>query len=89
MLCLGTLPILSVRSRHRKRGPRSEDDADSSDYDTDDEDEAEEERQCSVCLSRRKQIVLNCGHQFCGSCSEGLLLCAMCRTPITHRIKLF
>ena len=53
------------------------------------EDEAEEERQCSVCLSRRKQIVLNCGHQFCGSCSEGLLLCAMCRTPITHRIKLF
>jgi len=53
------------------------------------EEEADEERRCSICLARPKQVALNCGHQFCTGCMEGLKLCAMCRTPITHRITLF
>ncbi|GLV37485.1 hypothetical protein CBL_10549 [Carabus blaptoides fortunei] len=46
------------------------------------------EMRCSVCLGNKKRYALNCGHSFCGSCTERLYdrfqesTCAICRSVI-------
>lgn len=51
--------------------------------------EAEEEKLCDVCMRDAKDTALNCGHRFCGRCAADLTACAICRTEIKARIKLF
>lgn len=44
---------------------------------------------CPVCLTDRKDMAFNCGHQTCRQCGVGLLNCPMCRQLITTRIHLY
>lgn len=34
---------------------------------------------CSICMTRPKNRVWNCGHTYCQECSDGLRICAFCR----------
>lgn len=45
--------------------------------------------QCIICEDRPKEIVFQCGHQCCDSCSRMLDKCHTCRRTISQRIKLF
>jgi hypothetical protein len=50
---------------------------------------AREARLCEICLDNAKDIALNCGHQACVGCAEGLANCHICRQIITIRMKLY
>jgi E3 ubiquitin-protein ligase RGLG len=45
--------------------------------------------ECPVCLTDKKDMAFNCGHQTCRQCSESLTNCPICRQPITTRIRLY
>lgn len=49
----------------------------------------DQQRQCSICLENKKEIVFQCGHQTCHSCSERIQHCHVCRIEIQQRIRLF
>jgi hypothetical protein len=51
--------------------------------------EVREARLCEICLDNSKDIALNCGHQACAGCAEGLVNCHICRQIITARIRLY
>lgn len=44
---------------------------------------------CSVCLKERKTMVfVPCGHyHYCERCSAALDVCAVCKSPVDHKIK--
>lgn len=46
---------------------------------------------CEVCLDRKRDCVLSCGHLFCSSCISGLLekVCPTCRVEIKSVHKVF
>ncbi|XP_059663771.1 E3 ubiquitin-protein ligase RGLG2-like [Cornus florida] len=46
-------------------------------------------RNCPLCLSRKKDLVFGCGHQTCYDCGRDLAFCLICQTCITTRIRLF
>ncbi|KAG7034026.1 E3 ubiquitin-protein ligase RGLG5, partial [Cucurbita argyrosperma subsp. argyrosperma] len=45
-------------------------------------------RICSKCYINEKDLALGCGHQICSVCGEDLILCPICQTHITTRIRL-
>ena len=45
--------------------------------------------ECGICLERPKNMVFQCGHCACATCSEKLKDCHVCRTKITSKHKLF
>ena len=45
--------------------------------------------QCSVCLEAARTTALGCGHVFCDPCAYQLSTCALCRAPVTTRIRLY
>ena len=49
----------------------------------------EEAQTCSICLERKKDIVFNCGHSACETCSRMLKKCQICRRKIEIRIKTY
>jgi len=51
--------------------------------------QGDQQRQCSICLENKKEIVFQCGHQTCHSCSERIQHCHVCRSEIQQRIRLF
>lgn len=44
---------------------------------------------CPVCLTDKKDMAFNCGHQTCRQCSNSLSNCPICRETITQRIRLY
>jgi len=50
---------------------------------------ASRENKCSICLEGPKQIAFSCGHRCCHVCSQKIITCHSCRTPIIQRIRLF
>jgi E3 ubiquitin-protein ligase RGLG len=44
---------------------------------------------CPVCLTDKKDLAFNCGHQTCRQCADSLQACPICREPITTRIRLY
>lgn len=44
---------------------------------------------CTICFDHAKDVVFQCGHQCCKSCSSKLAHCPTCRQPIKQRITLF
>lgn len=51
--------------------------------------EAEENLKCDICMTRRKDVVLECGHILCGVCAAQVQNCPMCRRVISTRTKMF
>ncbi|XP_023544775.1 E3 ubiquitin-protein ligase RGLG5-like [Cucurbita pepo subsp. pepo] len=45
-------------------------------------------RICSKCYINEKDLAFGCGHQICSVCGEDLILCPICQTHITTRIRL-
>lgn len=52
-------------------------------------DQASEERKCNICLDQKKEIIFQCGHQACSSCSLRIQHCHVCRSTIQQRIKFY
>ena len=50
---------------------------------------AEDSRSCSLCMEADKDVVLNCGHQMCQSCSKTLTQCPFCSAVISACIHVF
>jgi hypothetical protein len=48
-----------------------------------------EERKCNICLEHEKEIIFQCGHQACSSCSLRIQHCHVCRSTIQQRIKFY
>lgn len=44
---------------------------------------------CPVCLTDKKDMAFNCGHQTCRQCASNLTHCPICRGKITSRIRLY
>lgn len=44
---------------------------------------------CPVCLTDKKDMAFNCGHQTCRQCANSLQCCPICRETITTRIRLY
>ncbi|XP_030518656.2 E3 ubiquitin-protein ligase RGLG2-like [Rhodamnia argentea] len=44
---------------------------------------------CPICLTNRKDMAFNCGHQTCCECGQDLESCPICRCFIETRIKLY
>lgn len=44
---------------------------------------------CPICLSNRKNMAFNCGHQTCQECAASLSNCPICRAAITTKIRLY
>jgi E3 ubiquitin-protein ligase RGLG len=44
---------------------------------------------CPVCLTDKKDMAFNCGHQTCRQCASSLANCPICRETITQRIRLY
>lgn len=44
---------------------------------------------CPICWENSKDIAFGCGHRVCGSCSDKVSLCPICRKDVNMRIKLF
>ncbi|OXA44310.1 baculoviral IAP repeat-containing protein 7 [Folsomia candida] len=55
------------------------------------ESEDDEDKQCVVCLERKKtHILIPCGHYaYCDTCAKTLKICALCRVKVTRRVKVF
>lgn len=49
----------------------------------------EDHKSCPLCMEHDKDMVLNCGHQFCEMCSGTLTECPFCRTAVSMRLKMF
>eukprot|EP00897_Mesotaenium_endlicherianum_P008550 jgi/Mesen1/7723/ME000407S06940 len=49
----------------------------------------ESEYLCPICLTNRKNMAFQCGHQTCHECGATLRDCPICRAPIATRIKLY
>ena len=45
--------------------------------------------ECPVCLDKRRDTVLGCGHRLCADCAAMLVTCHMCRKAVTQRITLY
>ena len=43
---------------------------------------------CVVCWERPREIVFQCGHQWCSTCAQSISNCPYCRKRIMQRIKL-
>lgn len=56
---------------------------------TDSEDSDSEKNRCEICMDKKKNIVFQCGHFSCESCSNNMDECHLCRKYIRHRIKCF
>ena len=50
---------------------------------------AGENPDCPVCLTDRKNMAFNCGHQTCQHCATSLANCPICREAITTKIRLY
>ncbi|KAF8030418.1 hypothetical protein BT93_E2759 [Corymbia citriodora subsp. variegata] len=48
-----------------------------------------ENHDCPICLTNRKDMAFNCGHQTCCECGQYLDSCPICRCFIEARIKLY
>lgn len=50
-----------------------------------------EDSKCVICLDREKTtLFIPCGHYaFCKLCADGIVECAICRTRIQKRVKVF
>lgn len=44
---------------------------------------------CPICLTDKKDMAFNCGHQTCRQCGDSLANCPICRQAITTRIRLY
>ncbi|KAL3859254.1 hypothetical protein ACJMK2_009481 [Sinanodonta woodiana] len=44
---------------------------------------------CRICRQNRISCVFQCGHLTCRSCSEPLVNCSICGTPITDRYSIY
>jgi hypothetical protein len=45
---------------------------------------------CTICMENKKQMCLDCGHQFCMACSTRLdKTCFICKEPFKMKIKLY
>ena len=44
---------------------------------------------CCVCLERRKDTALGCGHVLCESCAARVQQCPTCRRPVTSRSRVY
>ncbi|KAJ8772992.1 hypothetical protein K2173_028169 [Erythroxylum novogranatense] len=44
---------------------------------------------CPICITSRKDMAFNCGHQTCCDCGQHLQLCPICQRAIEIRIKLY
>ena len=44
---------------------------------------------CPICLTDKKDMAFNCGHQTCRHCGNSLTNCPICRETITQRIRLY
>lgn len=49
----------------------------------------EEVAECPVCLTDKKDMAFNCGHQTCRQCATSLTHCPICRGAITTRVRLY
>lgn len=49
----------------------------------------EDYRACPLCMEHDKNMLLNCGHQFCEICCNALAECPFCRTAISMRLRMF
>ena len=49
----------------------------------------EDHKACPLCMEHDKDMVLNCGHQFCEMCSTTLTDCPFCRKGVSMRLRLF
>ena len=46
--------------------------------------------QCSICMTNKKQICLDCGHLFCKACSEKLVgKCFICKKSYTKLLRIY
>jgi E3 ubiquitin-protein ligase RGLG len=45
--------------------------------------------ECPVCLTDKKDVAFNCGHQTCRQCATNLTHCPICRGAITSRVRLY
>lgn len=45
--------------------------------------------ECPICMTNRKDMAFNCGHQTCRSCADSLTHCPICRAAIATRIRLY
>lgn len=52
-------------------------------------DEVESTDCCPICLSKRKNMVFDCGHQTCEECAANLSKCPLCRKSITTKIRVY
>ena len=49
-----------------------------------------EDIQCSICMTNKKQICLDCGHLFCKACSEKLVgKCFICKKSYTKLLRIY
>ncbi|KAG8385913.1 hypothetical protein BUALT_Bualt03G0094500 [Buddleja alternifolia] len=46
-------------------------------------------RNCPICLNKRRDLALGCGHQICHDCGDNLTSCPVCRMEITTTIRLY
>ncbi|CAM6030531.1 unnamed protein product [Sphagnum balticum] len=44
---------------------------------------------CPVCVTKKKDMAFNCGHQSCRACGAHLSTCPTCRQSITTKIRLY
>ncbi|CAM6108211.1 unnamed protein product [Calypogeia fissa] len=44
---------------------------------------------CPVCMTEKRDMAFNCGHQTCRNCSKDLQTCPLCRQKITTRLRLY
>ena len=44
---------------------------------------------CMICMERCMDTALDCGHRACGTCARLLAQCALCRTPVRLRLRLY
>ena len=52
--------------------------------------QVQESQECSICMDRTRDCVLNCGHQLCMACARPpLQLCPFCKKTITSRTRTF
>lgn len=51
--------------------------------------EVHEAQQCFVCLNRRRDTALSCGHVLCSQCATQVDQCPVCRAPVLSRTRVW
>lgn len=51
--------------------------------------EVHEAQQCFVCLTRRRDTALTCGHVLCGPCAGQVTSCPVCRADVQTRTRVW